>query len=153
MRDTVLELYRMLTFTPTEQRDIAFMDEIIDITEHCPASPDIAANYVMGAALAEFRRVREFMLDNREFPELLELLPWDGAAEIVASFVQTERDFVIGGIWFVTREFIYPVVKWHYSLVPQVTELSFHQFLLEHDPELIEVLEPLRVMNIRLLLP
>ena len=75
MLDVILDVYRMMVFTPFPDRSLAWLDCVIEKCETCPMSEDEAANMVMGAALYELKRIRVFVLDAREFPELADLLP------------------------------------------------------------------------------
>jgi len=81
------------------------------------------------------------MLDNREFPELYDVLPRNIAVltDTIVSFLRAEPEFIQGGFVYVLREFVFPVANWHYSLIPQASELSFSDYLFDHDPDVYEM--------------
>ena len=152
MRDVILEVYRLLTFTPFADRQLQWVNAVIHKCTNCPVSDDVAANFLLGAALSELMDIRTYVMDSRSFPELAEVMP-QGTKELAAtvvSFLHADDEFIQGGYLFVLREFIFPLAKWHYSLTAQVQNISFHEFLMEHDPDIIEMIEPLRRMRLRL---
>jgi hypothetical protein len=118
------------------------VDMLIQKFIECPVSDDDGANVITGAALAELQRVRIFLTDTRDFPELPELLPMGVAvlAPTILSYIQVDMDFIQGGFVFVLAMFVFPVTKWHYSLVAQAADVSFTNYLLDHDPDVFELL-------------
>ena len=140
MRDEILQIYKTFVFTSVETRTIDWINHVIKLCSLCPVSQDNAANVLVGAALNELRRIKLFMLDKREFPELYDILPRNIASlsDTIVSFIRVESSFIQGGFLYVHREFIFPVAQWHYCLRAQTTELSFLEYLAEHDVEVFE---------------
>jgi hypothetical protein len=146
MRDAILDMYRNMAFTPFENRGLVWLNELINNCASCPLSDDETANYMMGGAICELKRIRTFVLDLREFPEL-DNLPMGVAclAPIIVSFIRADQDFIYGGYVFVLREFIYPLAKWHYCLYTQINQTPFREFMIDReDVGVLEMLQPLR---------
>ena len=71
MRDVDLDVYRRITFTTFSRRDLQWLEDIIARCEHCPLSADEAANYVMGAALAELGIATVFTPDHGDIADIV----------------------------------------------------------------------------------
>jgi hypothetical protein len=142
MHDEILEIYKLMAYTDFDEHTIEWVDMLIQKFIECPVSDDDGANVIAGAALAELQRIRVFLTDTREFPELPELLPMGVAvlAPTILSYIQVTPGFIQGGFVFVLAMFVFPVTKWHYSLLAQASEVSFTTYLLEHDPDVFQLL-------------
>lgn len=126
----ILQIYKSLTFTPFSMRDLPWLDELIKQLKNIDETDDIAINFCLQFAMRELLSIREHMADNREFPELIPILPFRDACQIVTSFLHTDDEFIQGGFLYVLHEFVYPITKYYYSLVPQATGESFMDFLI-----------------------
>ena len=111
-------------------RDMSWLDGLIKQFKDIDETDDVAINFCLQLAMRELVELRGYKSDNREFPELIQILPFRDACQIVTSFLHTDDEFIQGGFLYVLHEFVYPITKYYYSLVPQATGESFMDFLI-----------------------
>ena len=128
-----MSVYKSLTFTTIDHRNIEWLDNIIAVYAQMDESDDTGITLCNKFAFHELKKIRLHLLDNREFPELQDpdILPFRECAEIVVSYLRTSDEFIQGGYLYVLHEFVYPVTKYYYSLIPQATGESFMEFLVD----------------------
>ena len=130
IQNQILKIYKQLTFTPLVERNVAWLDDLIKQFSEIDETDDAGINLCLKFAMGELLTIRLHLRDNREFPELVGLLPFDDACEIVTSFLRTDDEFIQGGYLYVLHEFIFPITKYYYSLIPQATDETFMEFLI-----------------------
>ena len=95
MRTALIDIYRQVIFD-TGEPTMRWFDRVIVTLAAINPVEDPTANFAVAGALCEMRTIRSILQDQREFPELREVMPREihDTIPIVTSFLGCSPDLI-----------------------------------------------------------